>query len=113
MTVWGDIIASGERFAPIGARHDLQLVTDLVRGAGDAENGPTLAVEVHSEDLDLVMRRELPARDGAAWIDVLISVLDVPTQELPQPEGWSTIVDHVLEHRRAMEDLPVLDEDPD
>lgn len=111
MTVWGDIIASGERFAPVGARHDLQLVTNLVPGAD--ERGPTLAVEVHGEDLELVMERTIPASDGAAWIDVLTSVVDVPEDELPHPDGWATIVDHVLEHRRALADLPVLDADPD
>ena len=111
MTVWGDIIASSERFAPVGARHDLQLVTNLVRGNDELE--PALTVEVHGEDLALLMERTLPASDGAAWIDVLVSVVDVPEEELPHPDGWATIVDHVLEHRRALADLPVLDDDPD
>lgn len=113
MTVWGDIIASSERFAPIGERHDLQLSTNLVPKDGEVEDGPILAIEVHSEELDLVMEREMPAREGASWIDVLVMILDVPTQELPHPQDWAIIVDRVLEHRREMEDLPVLDEEPD
>lgn len=108
MTDWGDIIASTERFPPVGRKHELQLVTDLVRSFDDS--GPTLGIEVHSDDLRLLMAHFVPVTDGAAWIDALISVLDVPTGHLPHPDRWAAITDEYLEHRRAMDDLPVVDD---
>lgn len=108
MTAWGDIIASTERFPSVGERHGLQLVTDLVRAVD--KRGPMLRVEVHTDDLELLMMRFVPVFDGAEWVDALITVLDVPVDDLPYPERWSDFTEQVLEHRRALEDLPVVDE---
>lgn len=108
MTDWGDIIASTERFPRVGRRHGLQLVTDLVRGFDD--RGPTLGIELHSDDLRLMMVHYVPVPDGAGWIDALIIVLDVPTGHLPHPDRWAEITDEYLEHRIAMDELPVVDD---
>jgi hypothetical protein len=108
MTAWGDIIASTERFPAVGRRHRLQLITDLVRSVD--ERGPHVQVELHSEDLRLMMAHFVPVPDGAEWIDALVSVLDVPTADLPHPDRWVEITDQYLEHRRAMDDLPVVDD---
>lgn len=108
MSDWSDIVASTERFAPVGERHDVQLVTDLISDA-DEKGRPTLSVEVHGDDLRLLMAREVAVRDGAAWIAALTSVFDVPPDDLPPPDSWREITDQVLEHRRALDDLPVFD----
>lgn len=115
MTDWGDIIASTERFPLVGDEHGVQLVADLVRDDGGRHaklgiDGPRLGVEVHSDDLRMLMQHVVPVSDGAAWIDALISVLDVPTGQLPHPDRWAAITDEYLEHRRAMDELPVVDE---
>jgi hypothetical protein len=106
---WGDIVKATERFAPVGRRHGLQLVTAVVPGPD--ERGPLLSVELHSDDLRLVLHRYLPVVDGAAWIDALHGVLDVGIGELPHPGRWPEMTDALLEHRGALEALPVLEDD--
>jgi hypothetical protein len=108
MSDWGDIVASGERFPTVGKRHGLRLITNLARSDGD--RAPRLTIEVHDEDLDMVLQHVVPVGDGAPWVDALMSVLDVPTDELPPAESWASITDQVLAHRRDLEDLPVLDD---
>lgn len=108
MTDWGDIIKSTERFPPIGARHGLQLITDLVRGVD--ERGPILQVELHSDDLRLLMHRYVAVPDGAEWIAALTGLLDVPEGELPHPDRWAEMTDAYMEHRQALDGLPVLDD---
>lgn len=108
MSDWGDIVRVGERFPTVGEPHGLRLVTNLAPPDGDRP--PRLTVEVHDEDLDLVMQHVVLASDGAAWVEILMSVLDVPSDELPPAENWASITDQVLEHRRELEDLPVLDD---
>ena len=108
MSDWSDIVAAGEQFPTVGKRHGLRLVTDLLRAVDD--RGPMLAVEVHSDDLRLLMAHFVLIPEGAEWLEALISVLDVPTSDLPHPDRWTEITDQVLEHRRALEDLPVLDD---
>lgn len=109
MTDWGDIVKASERFPPVGRRHGLQLVTDVVRGVD--ERGPILAVELHSDDLRLMLHRYVPVPDGAEWITALVGLLDVETAELPHPDTWPEMVDVLVEHRGALDDLPVLDDD--
>jgi hypothetical protein len=108
VTDWSAIVAASERFPAVGVRHGLRLVTDLVRGVD--ERGPSVAVEVHSDDLRLLMHRFVPTPDGGPWIDALVGILDVPAGELPHPDGWAAMTDALLEHREALEALPVLDE---
>lgn len=108
MSDWSDIVGATERFPTVGKRHGLRLVTELVRSVD--ERGPTLSVELHSDDLRLLMAHFVPIPEGAEWVDALISILDVPTGDLAHPDRWPEITDQVLEHRRALEDLPVLDD---
>ena len=108
MTAWGDIIESAARFEPVAREHGLHLVTNLRPGVG--EGRPRLQVEVHDVALELQMLHVVPVADGAAWIDALCSLLDVPTEELPHPDRWAPITDEYLEHRLALEDLPLVDD---
>lgn len=109
MTDWGDITKASEQFPPIGRRHGLQLVTDVARAVD--ERGPFLSVELHSDDLRLMLARYVPIAEGAEWIEALVGLLDVEVGELPHPDTWPEMVDELVAHRGALDDLPVLDDD--
>lgn len=108
MSDWSDVVAATERFSTVSRRHHLTLVTELV--AGVDERGPLLSVELHSDDRRLMLAHFVPVSEGAEWIDALGSVLDVPTGQLAHPDRWPEITDQVLEHRRALDGLPILDD---
>ncbi|WP_026911882.1 hypothetical protein [Patulibacter minatonensis] len=108
MTDWGDIVGAAELFPPVGWRHRLTLTTDLVRAVD--ERGPMVHIELHSDDLRLMLSVYVPVVDGAEWIAALTSLLDVPEGQVPHPDRWPEMTEELVGHRQALGDLPTLDE---
>lgn len=107
MSAWGDIIESAARFEPVAREHGLHLGQPPARGR---RGPPAAAGRGPRPGARAADAARGPVADGVAWIDALCSLLDVPPEELPHPDRWAPITDEVLEHRLALEDLPLVDD---